>query len=113
MVRLRCLALLPAAALVLSGCVAGMAASAVGMAAGAGREREHRNIELMLVTARQACSARAAQYGAVEITGLKEAGGNEVIVSGTVTATDRSRSFKCRFLTEITAFDLQPAAPGT
>ena len=100
--------LLPVVALALSGCVAGMAASAVGMAAGSGRQRPHRNVELMLVTAREACTSHASQYGAVEITGLKEADASEVIVSGTISAADGRRSFKCRFVTQITAFELQP-----
>lgn len=113
MSRSRLLILLPATAFLLSGCVAGMVASAAGMAAGGGRERQHRNVELMLVTARQACSAHAAQYGAVDITGLKEAGGEEVIVSGTVTGANGTSRFRCSFVTQITAFDLQPIQPGT
>ena len=100
--------LLPVAALALSGCVAGMAASAVGMVAGGGQQRPHRNVELMLVTARQACTERASQYGAVEVTGLREADANEVIVSGTVAGKEGRSSFRCRFVTQITAFDLQP-----
>lgn len=113
MTRLRLLTLLPAVALALSGCVAGMVAGAVGMAAGGGREREHRNVEFMLVAARQACSAHAAQYGTVEVTGLKEADGNEIIVSGTVTDAKVKKSFKCSFVTEITAFELQPIQSGS
>jgi hypothetical protein len=112
--RLGRLTLLPAAALLLGGCVAGMVAGAVGMAAGGGRRSgEPRNVEFMLVAARQACSAHAAQYGAVEVTGLKEDGGNEIIVSGTVTGANVKHSFKCSFVTEITAFDLQPIQSGT
>jgi len=113
MTQLRRLILLPAAALMLSGCVAGMVASAVGMAAGGGRERPHRNVEFMLVAARQACTAHASQYGAVEVTGLREAEGDEIIVSGTVTGANGKNSFRCSFVTEITAFDLQPIVPGT
>ena len=113
MTRVRLLAILPAG-LVLSACVAGMVASAVGMAAGGGRgQGEPRNVEFMLVAARKACSAHASQYGAVEVTGLKEADGNEIIVTGTVTDANGKNSFKCSFVTEITAFDLQPIQPGT
>ena len=108
MIRFGRVALLPAVALALNGCVAGMAASAVGMAAGSGRERPHRNVELMLVTAREACTAHASQYGAVEVARLKEAGGNQIIVSGTVSTAEGRRSFQCSFVTEITGFDLRP-----
>ena len=113
MAQVRRLALLPAAALLLSGCAAGMVASAVGMAAGGGRERQHRNVEAMLVAARQACSAHASQYGTVEVTGLKEADGNEIIVSGTVTDASGKNSFECNFVTEITGFELRRIQPGT
>lgn len=90
-----------------------MVASAAGMAAGSGRQREHRNVELMLVTAREACSARASQHGSVEITRLKEADGNAVIVFGTVTGANGTQSFQCHFGTQITAFDLQPIRSGS
>lgn len=113
MIPVRRLVLLPAAALAVSGCVAGVVASALGAAAGGGRRGEPRNVEFMLVAARQACSAHAAQYGAVEITGLKEADGNEIIVSGIVTGTEGRSSFQCSFVTEITAFDLRPIPPQT
>ena len=106
------LILLPAAALALSGCVAGMVASAVGAAAGSGRG-EPRNVEFMLVAARQACTSHASQYGAVEITGLRQADGNEIIVSGIVTGAEGKNSFQCSFVTEITAFDLRPIQPET
>ena len=114
MAQVRRLILLPVAALVLNGCVAGMVASAVGVAAGGGRGRgEPRNVEFMLVAARQACTAHASQYGTVEITGLKQADGNEIIVSGTVAGANGSSSFQCSFVTEITAFDLRPIPSET
>ena len=114
MVRVPHLVLLPAVALALSGCVAGMVASAVGMAAGGGQGRgEPRNVEFMLVAARQACTAHASQYGAVEITGLKQAGGDEIIVSGTITGANGKNSFQCSFVTEITAFDMRPIPAGS
>lgn len=114
MVRVPHLILLPAVALALSGCVAGMVASAVGMAAGGGQGRgEPRNVEFMLVAARQACTAHASQYGTVEITGLKQADGNEIIVSGIVTGAGERSSFQCSFVTEITAFDLRSIPSDT
>ena len=113
MARLLRFALLPAAALLLSGCVAGVVASAVGAAAGGGRGGEPRNVEFMLVAARQACTSHASQYGAVEITGLKQADGNEIIVSGIVTGAEGKNSFQCSFVTEITAFDLRPIPSET
>ena len=113
MTQFRLLILLPAAALALSGCVAGMVASAVGMAAGGGKERQHRNVEFMLVAARQACTSHASQYGTVEITRLREADGDEIIVTGTVTDAKGKNSFECSFVTEITGFNLEPVQPGT
>ena len=94
----------------LGGCVAGMVASAVGMATSGQERGEPRNVEWMLVAARQACTAHASQYGAVEITRLKESGGNEIIVFGTVTGADGRSSFTCRFVTEVTGFEVQPIA---
>ena len=110
MTRLTHLAVLPAVGLMLGGCVAGMVASAAGMAARGQQRGEPRNVELMLVAARQACTAHASQYGAVEINRLKEAGGNEIMVSGTVTGPSGRSAFECRFVTEVTGFNLQPIA---
>lgn len=113
MARARHLILLPAVALALNGCVAGMVASAVGAAAGGGRATgKPRNEAFMQAAARQACSARASQYGTVEIVGVRQVDA-EIVVSGTVTERSGKNSFECSFVTEITGFKLQPIQPGT
>jgi hypothetical protein len=113
MTRIRRLTLLPAAALLLGGCVAGMVAGAASMAAGSG-SGERRNIEFMQAAARQACSAHAAQYGAVQIVSVTQAkNADEIVVSGTVANAGGNNSFECSFVTEITGFVLRPVQPGT
>jgi hypothetical protein len=112
MTRLRRLILLPAAALALSGCVAGMVASAAGMAAGSGSGKP-RNDAVMQAAARQACSAHAAQYGAVQVLGVTQAkNADEIVVSGIVTDAGGKNTFECSFVTEITGFTLRRAEPG-
>ena len=109
----RRLTLLPATALILSGCVAGMVAGAAGMAAGSGGG-ERRNNEFMQAAARQACSAHAAQYGAVQVISVTQAkNATEIVVSGTVTDAGGKNMFECSFVTEITGFALRRAEPGT
>jgi hypothetical protein len=112
MTQIRRLMLLPAAALVLSGCVAGMVAGAVGMAADSGRGKP-RDSEFMQAAARQACSAHAAQYGTVEVTGVKQLEDGEIVVSGTVADSSGKNMFECSFVTEITGFALRRATPET
>ena len=113
MALLRRLALLPPAALLLNGCVAGMVAGAAGMAAGSG-SGERPNSEFMQAAARQACSAHAAQYGAVQVTSVTQAKKSvEIIVSGIVTDASGRNSFECSFVTEVTGFTMRRAEPGT
>ena len=113
MMQVRRLTLLPAAALLLSGCVAGMVAGAASMAAGSGRG-ESRNNAFMQAAARQACSAHAAQYGAVQVISVTQAkNADEIVVSGTVADAGGKNSFDCSFVTEITGFALRRIQPGT
>jgi osmotically-inducible protein OsmY len=108
------LLVLPATALLLSGCVAGMVAGAASMAAGSGRgSGEKRNDAFMQAAARQACSAHAAQYGAVEVVGVKQLKDGEIIVSGTISEAAGKTWFECNFVTQITGFALRPVQPGT
>lgn len=109
--QLRRLVLLPAAGLMLGGCVAGMVAGAVGMAADSGRGSGERNDAFMQAAARQACSAHAAQYGAVQVTEVKQLKDGEIVVSGTVADASGKNSFECSFVTEITGFALRRAQP--
>ena len=112
--RVRRLTLLPAAALLLGGCVAGMVAGAVGMAAESGRGRgDGRNIEFMQAAARQACTAHAQQYGAVQDIGVRQAESGEIVVTGTVMDAGGKNWFECSFVTEITGFALRRTQPET
>lgn len=111
MARARLLILLPAIALALNGCVAGVVASAVGAAAGGGQASgKPANSKFMQAAARQACSTHASQYGTVEIIGVRQVDA-EIIVSGTVTDASGRNNFDCSFVTEITGFKLQPIPP--
>jgi hypothetical protein len=110
MTWVRRLILPPAAALLLSGCVAGMVAGAVGMAADGGRGKP-RNDEFMQAAARQACTAHAQQYGAVEVIGLKLLKDGEIVVSGSVSDSGGKNWFECSFVTEITGFALRRTPP--
>ena len=108
------LIVLPAAALLLSGCVAGMVAGAVGMAADSGRgSGKPRNNEFMQAAARQTCSAHASQYGTVQVVDVKQVDSEEILVSGTVADANGANSFECSFVTEITGFKLRRIPPGT
>jgi hypothetical protein len=91
-----------------------MAASAVGMAAGASQGRGGaRNNEFMQAAARQACTTHAQQYGSVQDIGVKQADAGEIVVSGTVTGADGKNWFECSFVTEITGFTLRRTPSGT
>ena len=105
MVRSLRLLLLPGAAL-LSGCVAGMVASAAGMAVQSAQPRPRSNAELQ-PTARQACTAKASQYGTVHIIDVQQARVDKIIVWGTVDDGKGRQSFECSFGTQITGFKLR------
>ena len=110
--RFRLLLLSPAIALPLCGCVAGMAASAVGLAADAAGPGGQ-NSKFMQAAARQACSAQAAQSGTVQIASVTQAKDGEIIVLGTVQGSSGLQSFECSFVTTVTGFSLKPVQPGT
>jgi hypothetical protein len=109
MVALRLLA--PALLLPLGGCVAGMAASAVGLAADAAGPGGQ-NSKFMQAAARQACSAQAAQSGSVQVTSVTQAKDGEIVVLGTVQGTSGTQAFECSFVTTVTGFTLKPVQPG-
>jgi hypothetical protein len=104
--RLAAWALPPIAALLLSGCVAMAAVSGVGLAAQAAQGKPVKN-EQFQPQARQACSARAAQYGAVHVIDVEQARIDKIIVWGTVDDGQQKRSFQCNFGTRITGFTLR------
>ena len=91
----------------LSGCVAGMAANAVGMAAAAARGEPQSNQHLQ-PAAREACTAQAAAYGAVRIIDVEQRSVSKLIVWGTVDDGKQRQSFECGFGTSITSFKLRP-----
>ena len=91
----------------LNGCVAAMAASAVSMAAQGARGEPVSNAELQ-PQARAACSAQAAQYGAVHVIDVEQHSVAKIIVWGTVDDGKQRQSFECDFGTKVTRFTLRP-----
>ena len=105
--RLFLIAALPPA---LSGCVASMAVSALGMAAQSARGRPVSN-EALQPQAREQCSAQAAQYGDVHVIDVEQHRMDKIIVWGTVDDGKRKQSFQCDFGARITGFTLRPITP--
>lgn len=103
------MALVAASGFALSGCVAGMAANAVAMAA-AGARGEPQSNEHLQPAARQACTAQASAYGAVRIIDVEQRSTSRMIVWGTVDDGRQRRSFECGFGTSISYFKLRPIA---
>ena len=95
-----------ACGLALGGCVAGMVASAAGTAIQASRGQPQSN-EHLQPAARQACSARAAPYGAVHIIDVVQSSVNRIVVWGTVDNGQRKQSFECGFTTALAYFKLR------
>jgi hypothetical protein len=108
--RLSRLFLISVAAHALSGCVAGMAVSALGMAAQGARGRPVSN-EGLKPQAREQCSAQAAKYGAVHVIDVEQHRIDRIIVWGTVDDGKAKQSFQCDFGTKITGFTLRPIKP--
>lgn len=98
--------LLMGSILALTGCVAGVAASAVGMAARSARGEPQSN-EHLRPAAAQACSERAAQYGTVHIIDVEQRTTSKIAVWGTVTDDQERRSFECIYRTRIVDFNLR------
>jgi hypothetical protein len=109
--RLLTLFLLATGAPALCGCLPMMAASAVGMVARNAQGQPVSNEELR-PQAREACSAHAAQYGAVHVIDVQQASMSKIIVWGTVDDGKQKRSFQCDFGTRITGFKLRPIPPS-
>jgi hypothetical protein len=106
------LSLIAACILPLGGCVAGMAASAVGMAVSGARGQPAGNAQLK-PAASAACTARAAPFGTVHIIDVEQHTTSKIIVWGTVDDGKQRRSFECAFGTAITGFKLRPINPRT
>jgi hypothetical protein len=104
-------ALLAVGAAALGGCVASMAASAIGMAARSAQGTPVSN-EALQPQARAACEAQAAQHGTVRIIDVEQRRIDKIIVWGTVEKGGVRQSFQCDFGTKITSFRLRAITPG-
>ena len=113
--RLAALPLLMLAGFGLSGCVASVAASAVGAALNATRPAETN--EDFRAAATMACTTRAAPHGEVHIIDAAQRSGGRVTVWGTVTAGTQRQAFECSWRGTVRDFDLRALpprqAPGT
>jgi hypothetical protein len=101
---------LAASTLALGGCVAGMAASAIGMAARSAQGRPASN-EHLKPEASAACTARASPYGAVRIIDVEQRSASRIVVWGTVDDGKQRRSFECGYGTSVTGFKLRAIKP--
>jgi hypothetical protein len=95
----------------LGGCVPMMAFSAANMAAQAAQGTPTSN-EALQPQAREACSARAAQYRTVHVIDVEQHSVGRIIVWGTVDDGKQTRSFQCDFGTKIAGFKLRAINPG-
>lgn len=109
MMRILIMGLIVGGAISLEGCVPMMAASAVGLAADSMKGKPVNN-EGAGSTAREACTARAQQYGAVHIIDVEHPNPSKIVVWGTVGDGKDRQSFKCTFGTKITGFSLRKIA---
>ena len=110
MARILLLCLVAGSAFALGGCLAGMAAGAVGMAARSAQGEPTSN-EHLQPAARQACSDHAAQFGAVHIIDVQQRARNKITVWGTVDNGKDRRSFECGYGTTISGFKLRRLVP--
>ncbi len=101
----RCLVVLLASSFTLSGCVASIAASAVGAAIQASQPEEV--TEDLRQPAIAACTLRAAEQGEVHIIDSQQRPGGRVIVWGTAEAPGKRQAFECRWRGGIRDFDLR------
>jgi hypothetical protein len=108
--RLRRLFFIAAALPALCGCVAGMAVSALGMAAQSARGRPVSN-EGLKPQAREQCGTQAAHYGTVHVIDVEQHRIDRIIVWGTVDDGKQKQSFQCDFGNKITGFTLRPIKP--
>ena len=103
------LLLVAAASLPLGGCLAGLAAGAVGaavQAASPNRGPVAYSADLV-AAARAACAERAAQHGQVHIIDAEQGRGGRVRVWGTVQGPAERRSFICTWNREVSGFTLR------
>lgn len=106
--KLVLIAALPA----LGGCVPMMAASAVTTVARSAQGQPVSN-EGYQPTARDQCTAQAAQYGVVNVIDVEQHSIDKIIVWGTVGEGTAKRSFECDFTTHISGFKLRSITPAS
>jgi hypothetical protein len=97
------------ACLTLSGCVAGIAAGALGAAVREtrGEPKTYQNLDSAKLAASQACSARAAGHGEVRVIDIEHRGPSKLVVWGTATAAAGRQSFECTYTDQVTGFRLR------
>jgi hypothetical protein len=100
------LPLLLLGSLALGGCVASIAASAVGAAIQSAKKPDDPNADPG-PDALKACHAHAAQHGTVHIIDVERRSGSKAIVWGTVQNEAERRSFECRYAGKIVDFKLR------
>jgi hypothetical protein len=106
MMMRRFLPLLPLAALALNGCVAGMAASAAGMAIRSAQGQPVSNVQAH-PAAVEACTSRAAPFGTVHVIDVEQRSPSRIIVWGSVDDGKQKQSFECGYGTKINGFKLR------
>lgn len=97
-------------ALPLGGCVASLAAGAVGAAVRAADKPDAPPKEDPGPAARAACTVHASQYGNVRIIDIVYRSPAKLVVWGSVEAQGRRRSFQCRWDGKIVGFALKEIA---
>ena len=107
MTRKLILLLLVGSAPALGGCVAGMAVSALSMAARSAQGQPQSNAQLK-PAARNDCTTYAAHFGTVHIIDVQQSSPSKIIVWGTVDDGKQRQSFECGYGTRITGFKLRP-----
>jgi hypothetical protein len=99
--------LLAAFAAPLGGCAASLAASAVTAAVRATDKPDAPPTEDPGPAARQACTERAQQHGAVRIIDTEYRSASRLIVWGTAGEGSQRQSFECRYEGKIVEFKLR------
>jgi hypothetical protein len=106
--------ILPFLALVnlsLGGCVAGMAASAVGAAVNSARSQQAASrAPLSGQAAADACTASASQHGEVRIIDVEARSSSKLVVWGTVETAQGRRSFECSYNGKVSGLKLREIA---
>ena len=107
--RLLIKSFLAVSTLALSGCVASMAANAVGAVVSSARGAPQSNEQLRPAAAK-ACNERASAFGTVHIIDVEQHSRLKIIIWGTADNGKVRRGFECAYGTKITEFKLRSLA---